>query len=89
MDIRKDYEVIITWKKQEHNINGWNAMDISCEGLLNETETDNIHACVDAMLACMLEGDQMSGPEADRYSKEFSVRYYCDNLSESRRRIFG
>lgn len=88
MDIRKDYEEIISWKKQEHNINGWNAMDISCGELLNETETDNIHACVDAMLACMLEGDQMADL-ADRYSKDFSVRYYCDNLSESRRRIFG
>jgi hypothetical protein len=87
MNIQKDYEAIIQWKKQEHHINGWNVMDLSCEGLLEETETNNVKACIEAMKECMLEGDSFLTDE-NLKTRKFAVRYYCDNLSESRRKMF-
>jgi len=62
-------------------------MDVCCEDLLEETETNNTKACIEAMKGCMLEGDQFL--TQDQHTKKFAVRYYCDNLSESRRKMFG
>jgi hypothetical protein len=86
-----DYADILKWKKKEIQLNGWNIFDVQAKDLLEETEpgTDNLNACIEGMLKNMLEGDVfLAGNEYERGS-DFAVRYYCDNLSESRRKLFG
>ncbi len=76
------YESIL-WRKKEINLNGWNAYELSASQLKKESGL-SIDVCRSAMKKCMLEGDQIT---ADT-EKEFSVCYYCDNLSEHRKRLF-
>ncbi len=85
-----DYDEILCWKKQEYNINGWNEMVLNVKEFIEEVSDEyaNLEAAANAMLRNMLEGDRFVVEPANRHSEELTVCYYCDNLSESRRRIF-
>ncbi|MCH4014213.1 MAG: hypothetical protein LKE64_07770 [Solobacterium sp.] len=90
MACAEDYKKIINFKKQEFQVNGWNALDIKAELLLKSVSgaEEDLPAVIEAMSECMLEGDQFlndTGIE-NRVRPDLTVRYYCDNLSESRRK---
>lgn len=90
MKTKEDFESIIQFKKNEFHSSGWNALDINA-GSFMEIEGDgkeDIVPIVDAMRDCMLEGDcYLNDPGANnRYKPELTIRYYCDNLSSSRRK---
>lgn len=85
---RKDFEEIIGFLKQEHHINGWNALDIGCAELLAKAGSGKAEDAAAAMLSHMMTGDQILQGDDDRYSARLKVRYYCDNLDESRGRMF-
>ena len=85
-----EYAEILQWKKREIQLNGWNEYNVTAAELMEEVEpgVDNLDACIEGMLKNMLEGDVfLCGNEHDR-NAEFAVRYYCDNLSGSRRKLF-
>jgi hypothetical protein len=90
MACAEDFAKIINFKKQEFQANGWNALDIKAARLLESAsgKDEDLPAAVEAMYDCMLEGDQfLNDPGEDkRVTPELTVRYYCDNLSESRRK---
>lgn len=80
----QEYRDVINWKKWEaHNLD-WLWIEVNAGDLLTELEAgvDNIATAVAAVKDCMLEGDYYI-VEAD--DAALSVRYYTDNLSESRR----
>lgn len=82
------YKDVINWKKWEaHNMN-WLYIEVNAGDLLDELErgTDNIETCASAVLDCMLEGDGFINDPENRISRDLTVRYYCDNLSEDRRK---
>lgn len=87
----EDFEKVINFKKQEFQANGWNALDIRAGGLVKSVcgADEDLPAAVEAMYECMLEGDQLINDpgEENRVTPEFTVRYYCDNLSPSRRKL--
>lgn len=85
---RDDYGNIVAWKKREFNLNGWNAMDIKAEDLIREAggEVEDLSEVIEGMKRNMLQGDQFVSGEQN--SVKLTVRYYCDNLSESRGRMF-
>ncbi len=85
MKSRNELIEMITWRKKEINLNGWNELDINAV----EYEEDAALADIcEALKACMLEGDTITAGSADVPSKEMAVRYYCDNLSSERRRVY-
>ena len=83
---QKDFEEIIAFYKQEHQLNGWNALDISCRQLIN-TSSEASEAAK-AMVKNMMTGDQFIQGSIDTLNEDLVVRYYCDNLDESRGRMF-
>lgn len=89
MENEQKYESIIEFKKQEFHANGWNALEVSAEQLVGKEGSgrqEEVQAACRAMTSCMLEGDcYIHQPEA-AYGPGMTVRYYCDNLSESRRK---
>ena len=48
----------------------------------------DVHAVCEGMLKNMLGGDRIVNGSADHPSKDLEIAYYCDNLSESRRRLY-
>ena len=88
----KDYEDIINWKKGEAHAMDWLYIEINAGDLLTEVEAgvDNLTATCEAILNCMLEGDGfiVEPAEENKVSTALTVRYYCDNLSEDRRKYF-
>lgn len=84
---QQDYMDLINWKKGEAHGMDWLYIELNAADLLTEAEAgvSNTTACYKAMLECMLEGDEFI-VEAKRVSSKLTVRYYCDNLSESRRK---
>lgn len=84
------YKDVINWKKWEAHHMSQLYIEINAGDLLTEIEAgvDNIKTVCEAMLDCMLEGDGfMVEPKAkNKVSKNLTVRYYCDNLSEERRK---
>ncbi|MBR2812824.1 MAG: hypothetical protein IKD69_15735 [Solobacterium sp.] len=78
----EDYVKTILWLKKEQNVNGWNAYDVKAADLAKSAK--DREKVIDAMKDCMLEGDQI----LDETPAAFTVRYYCDNLSSSRRKMF-
>ncbi|MBQ9328814.1 MAG: hypothetical protein IJ225_09815 [Solobacterium sp.] len=77
----------MNWKKWEaHNMN-WLYIEVNAGELMNELEAgvNNIKTVVDAVLDSMLEGDTFI-VESEKASPKLTVRYYCDNLSEERRK---
>ena len=84
------YIDVINWKKWEaHNMN-WLYIEINANDLLTEVEAgvNNVKTVCAAMLDTMLEGDGfIVEPKTNtKVSASLTVRYYCDNLSESRRK---
>ena len=85
---QKQFEDMIRFMKRENQIMGWNELDVTVEGLLKTADSEDEKECSAAVLACMLEGDQFLKGSAQTPDKDLAVRYYCDNLSDSRRRLF-
>ena len=88
----KDYEDVINWKKGEAHAMDWLYIEINANDLLTEVEAgvDNLETTCQAILNCMLEGDGfiVEPAEENKVSDKLTVRYYCDNLSEDRRKYF-
>ena len=88
----KDYEDVINWKKGEAHAMDWLYIEINAGDLLTEVEAgvDNLATACNAILNCMLEGDGfiVEPSEPDKVSDTLTVRYYCDNLSEDRKKYF-
>jgi hypothetical protein len=88
----KDYEDVINWKKGEAHAMDWLYIEINANDLLTEVEAgvDNLATTCQAILNCMLEGDGfiVEPAEENKVSDTLTVRYYCDNLSEDRRKYF-
>ncbi len=85
------YEDVINWKKGEAHAMDWLYIEIKAGDLLTEVEAgvDNLDATCQAILNCMLEGDGfIYDPGENKVSPDLTVRYYCDNLSEDRRKYF-
>lgn len=85
-----EYEQMIRWKKFEFHENGWNAMDMSVKDIMasaNDTE-ENLLNAIEGMKRNMLEGDSVIIGDVTHPDMTFVVRYYCDNLSEDRKRVF-
>ena len=86
------YEDVINWKKGEAHAMDWLYIEINAGDLLTEVEAgvDNLESACNAMLNCMLEGDGfMTDPDVEnKVSADLTVRYYCDNLSEDRKKYF-
>ncbi len=78
----KNIEEVIVFLKKEQNLNGFNAYDLKASYLARLLDEENMDAIVEAMKRNLLEGDRILDEE------DFTVRYYCDNLSEHRRRIY-
>ena len=88
----KDYEDVINWKKGEAHAMDWLYIEINANDLLTEVEAgvDNLETTCQAILNCMLEGDGfiVEPAEENKVSDTLTVRYYCDNLSETRKKYF-
>lgn len=87
---KQKYMDVINWKKWEaHNMN-WLYIEINANDLLTEVEAgvNNVKTVCAAMLDTMLEGDGfiVEPKTKTKVSASLTVRYYCDNLSESRRK---
>ena len=83
----QEYKDVINWKKWEaHNMN-WLYIEVNAGDLMQELEAgvNNIKTVTDAILDSMLEGDTFI-VESEKPSAKLTVRYYCDNLSEDRRK---
>lgn len=83
-----DYMEAVRFRKREYNRNGWNELVIKASDLIALTKEKNVHAVCEGMLKNMLEGDRFIKGEKDPYTEELEIAYYCDNLSESRRRLY-
>ena len=88
----QEYKDVINWKKGEAHAMDWLYIEINAGDLLTEVEAgvDNLTATCTAILNCMLEGDGfiVEPAEENKVSDTLTVRYYCDNLSEDRRKYF-
>ena len=83
----QEYKDVINWKKWDaHNMN-WLYIEINAGDLMTELEAgvNNIKTVNEAILDSMLEGDTFI-VESEKASTNLTVRYYCDNLSEERRK---
>ena len=83
----QEYKDVINWKKWEaHNMN-WLYIEVNAGDLMTELEAgvNNIKTVTEAMLDSMLEGDTFI-VESEKASTKLTVRYYCDNLREERRK---
>ena len=93
MKSAQDYIDIINWKKGEAHAMDWLYIEVNAGDLLEEVEAgkDNLRNVCNAILECMLEGDAyMNEPaEADKVNSSLTVRYYCDNLSENRKKYYA
>ena len=89
----KNYEDIINWKKGEAHPMDWLYIEINAGDLLTEVEAgvDNLATACQAILNCMLEGDGfiVEPAEENKVNSSLTVRYYCDNLSQDRRKYFN
>lgn len=89
----KNYEDIINWKKGEAHAMDWLYIEINAGDLLTEVEAgvDNLATACQAILNCMLEGDGfiVEPAEENKVNSSLTVRYYCDNLSQDRRKYFN
>lgn len=85
----KDFEEAVSFRKRECQRNGWNELDLKASDLLKESESGNVEACDLGMLREMMTGDQILEGDEDTRDDSLVIRYYCDNLDESRGRTFG
>lgn len=89
----QDYVDVINWKKWEAHNMDWLYIEVNAGDLLTELEAgvSNIATTSKAILECMLEGDEFifEPKTKTKASEKLTVRYYCDNLSESRQKYQG
>ena len=85
----QEYKDVINWKKWEAHNMGWLYIEVNAGDLNTELEAgvDNLRTCCKAILELMLEGDGfITEPKVkSKVAATLTVRYYTDNLSESRR----
>ncbi len=88
----QEYEDIIRWKKGEAHAINQLYIEVNAKDLLTEVEAgvSNLNAVCKAILNCMLEGDGfiVEPSNKTKVSETLTVRYYCDNLAESRKKYF-
>lgn len=80
----EDVKEMILWRKKEVNQNGWNVLDLCVRDIMTETGLKDEAMVIEALKANMLEGDVFLEEDA----KHTTVRFYCDNLSDSRRHLY-
>jgi hypothetical protein len=85
---KTDYREAVYFRKREYNRNGWNELIIKAADLIALTKEKDVSAVCDGMLKNMLEGDRIVNGSPDKPSADLEITYYCDNLSESRRRLY-
>ena len=85
---RTDYKEAIFFRKQEYNRNGFNELVIKASDLIDLNNETDVRAVCEGMLQNMLEGDRFISGEDNPFTEDLAIAYYCDNLSESRRRMF-
>ncbi len=83
-----DYKEAVFFRKREYNLNGWNEMIVKASDLMALNDEKDVRAVCEGMLKNMLEGDRIIKGSAEHPSKDLEIAYYCDNLSESRRRLY-
>ena len=88
----QEYEDIIRWKKGEAHAINQLYIEVNAKDLLTEVEAgvSNLSTVCKAILNCMLEGDGfiVEPSSKTKVSETLTVRYYCDNLAESRKKYF-
>ena len=79
---------VINWKTWEAHHMNWLYIEINAGDLNTEIEAGvaNLKTCCEAIRECMLEGDEFIEEPARKTGASLTVRYYCDNLSEDRRK---
>lgn len=84
-----EYIDVINWKKWEAHHANILYIEINASDLLTEKEAgvSNVKTVASAMLETMLEGDVFVTELKNKLSSKLTVRYYCDNLSESRKKF--
>ena len=84
------YIDVINWKKWEAHNMDWLYIEVNAGDLLTEVEAgvSNLKTACNAILDCMLEGDTfiVEPKSKTKVSASLTVRYYCDNLSETRKK---
>lgn len=80
---------IIAWRKREIHANGWNEWELEVTDILSLLPTEDIQTCVEAMKANMLTGDEVIRGNIENLDHTLKICYYCDNLEESRGRIYS
>ena len=85
---KTDYREAILFRKREYTRNGWNELKIKAADLIALNDEKDIAAVCDGMLKNMLEGDRIINGSDAQPSADLEIAYYCDNLSESRRRLY-
>lgn len=83
-----DYKEAVFFRKKEYNLNGFNEMIVKAADLIALNDEKDVHAVCEGMLKNMLEGDRILSGEDNLYTEDLTIAYYCDNLSESRRRLY-
>lgn len=85
-----EYEEMIHWKKAEFHENEWNAMDLCVKDILSSAgdSEESLSLAVEGMKKNMLEGDCVIAGDIENPDMTLTVRYYCDNLSEERKRVY-
>lgn len=85
-----DYVALINLKKQDAHAIHWLYIELNAQALVDELEPKvaNVKTAALAMLDTMLEGDGFVAiPRvSNKLGKDLTVRYYCDNLSDTRRK---
>ncbi len=89
----QEYIDVINWKKWEAHNMGCLYIEVNAGDLVTELEAgvSNVTTACNAVLECMLEGDEFifEPKTKTKVSRKLTVRYYVDNLSESRRKYQG
>lgn len=86
--MKADYKEAVFFRKKEYNRNGWNELRIKASEFLALDEDAEIKDVCKGMLKNMLEGDRIITGSPEEPSEDLEIAYYCDNLSESRRRLY-
>lgn len=89
---QEQYATRLQEMKQEAHDKMWLYIEVNAKEFMEECEpkVKNLSPCCKAMLAAMLEGDGfiVEPSEPNKVNSSLTVRYYCDNLSQDRRKYF-
>jgi hypothetical protein len=91
MKTAEDYAAIIQWKKSEFHNNGWNALDLKAADIMKKEDPvlDEVDSVTKGMLWNMREGDTVLKGDVQHPDQSLTIRYYCDNLDETRKSVFN